>query len=169
MRSDSNAATNRQQCLFVGHSSQSCRVLAAQFCVSPVTVHAWKQRKDTTNRFCRIPTPSITPFPITRTLPPCGFKLRSFNRILQNSFARSPVSNVKISMASLRKGHVNWRQARVSDSTCTSENGSMKGFTGFSILIFHNGSRKRKSCSTIHRKNAAHKRNSIRWFGGWQV
>jgi transposase InsO family protein len=53
MQFHSNAATNRQQRRFMRHSSQSCRVLAAQFCVSPATVHTWKQREDTSDRSCR--------------------------------------------------------------------------------------------------------------------
>ena len=53
MQFHSNAATNRQQRRFMRHSSQSCRVLAAQFCVSPTTVHTWKQREDTSDRSCR--------------------------------------------------------------------------------------------------------------------
>jgi len=53
MHFHSNAATNRQQRCFMRHSSQSCRVLAAQFCVSPATAHTWKQREDTFDRSCR--------------------------------------------------------------------------------------------------------------------
>lgn len=48
-----NASTNRGQRRFMQDSSRSCRSLAFQFCVSPATVHTWKQREDQADRSCR--------------------------------------------------------------------------------------------------------------------
>lgn len=49
----SNAATNYGQRRLIQNSSQSCRVLAFQLCVSATTVHTWKGRQDQTDRSCR--------------------------------------------------------------------------------------------------------------------
>ena len=48
-----NASTNHGQRRFIQGSSRSCRSLASQFCVSPATVHTWKQREDQADRSCR--------------------------------------------------------------------------------------------------------------------
>ena len=53
MQFHSNAATNRGQRRFMRHSSQSCRAVASQLCISPATVHTWKHRADECDRSCR--------------------------------------------------------------------------------------------------------------------
>lgn len=48
-----NAATNRQQRRLIRGSSQSCRALGYQYCISAATAHTWKQRDDPSDRSSR--------------------------------------------------------------------------------------------------------------------